>query len=441
MAKQVINIGSASNDRAGDTLRSGAIKINSNFTELYNSNRAVFDRLNQGSNIILTKTGDSCTISATATPYTLPAANTARLGGVKVDGSSIMINGDGVISASVSNITGNAETVTNGVYTTGSYSNPSWITGLDYSKILNTPNVYYSLPTASTSELGGVKVDGSSIIINDGVISTIPVVNPNTVYTTGSYTNPSWINSLDYSKITGTPMLYVLPIASQSELGGVKVDNSTITIDSYGTISSASAYTLPIATNSKLGGVKVDNSSIMINADGVISVVSSGYSLPIATTTKLGGVKVDNSSITIDADGVITSHNVGVVALSRATKSGTTASIAAGETANLTISGYKSYALYSVATSSTAGGAWVRIYTDVAARTADASRSQSVDPSTPGVIAEVITASNSTVAIAPGVIGFNNESTPTTDIEIAVTNVNATAATFTITLVLLALEG
>jgi len=35
-------------------------------------------------------------------------------------------------------ITGNAGTVTNGVYTTGSYDNPSWITSLDGSKITGT---------------------------------------------------------------------------------------------------------------------------------------------------------------------------------------------------------------------------------------------------------------------------------------------------------------
>lgn len=37
------------------------------------------------------------------------------------------------------NITGNAATVTNGLYSTGAYSNPSWITGLSWSKILGTP--------------------------------------------------------------------------------------------------------------------------------------------------------------------------------------------------------------------------------------------------------------------------------------------------------------
>ena len=32
----------------------------------------------------------------------------------------------------------------------------------------------YTLPTASTTTLGGVKVDGTTIVINDGVISVAP---------------------------------------------------------------------------------------------------------------------------------------------------------------------------------------------------------------------------------------------------------------------------
>ena len=39
------------------------------------------------------------------------------------------------------NVTGNADTVTNGVYTNGSYANPSWITSLAYSKLTGTPTI------------------------------------------------------------------------------------------------------------------------------------------------------------------------------------------------------------------------------------------------------------------------------------------------------------
>ena len=65
----------------------------------------------------------------------------------------------------------------------------------------------------------------------------------------------------------------VLPAATTSTLGGVKVDGTTITI-SNGVISGANTYTLPTATTSTLGGVKVDGSTITIN-NGVISSSSA----------------------------------------------------------------------------------------------------------------------------------------------------------------------
>lgn len=70
---QHVNIGAAANDGTGDNIRAGAIKINNNFVDLY-----------QAVNSIPT--------------YTLPAATSSILGGVMVDGSSIVVN-NGVISA------------------------------------------------------------------------------------------------------------------------------------------------------------------------------------------------------------------------------------------------------------------------------------------------------------------------------------------------------
>jgi len=35
MSKQLINVGTIINDGTGDTLRSGALKVNENFNELY----------------------------------------------------------------------------------------------------------------------------------------------------------------------------------------------------------------------------------------------------------------------------------------------------------------------------------------------------------------------------------------------------------------------
>ena len=64
------------------------------------------------------------------------------MGGVKVDGSTIVIDGNGIISSTGSGGSG------------------------------------YTLPTASTSILGGVKVDGTTITINNnGVISASSSTN------------------------------------------------------------------------------------------------------------------------------------------------------------------------------------------------------------------------------------------------------------------------
>jgi hypothetical protein len=60
----------------------------------------------------------------------------------------------------------------------------------------------YTLPTASTTVKGGVKVDGTTITIANQIISVA-----NGVFSDQSYANPSWITSLAYSKLTGTPTI------------------------------------------------------------------------------------------------------------------------------------------------------------------------------------------------------------------------------------------
>ena len=127
---------------------------------------------------------------------------------------------------------------------------------------------------------------------------------------------------------------------------------------------------------------------------------------------------------------------------SRTTVSSSTGSIANNATANITFTGFKSYLLMKIQTSA---AAWVRIYTDSASRTADASRLETTDPLPgSGVIAEVITTGGlaaSTQLLSPGTLGFNNDSTPSTTIYAAVTNKSGSTSNTTITLTLLQLES
>ena len=101
--------------------------------------------------------------------------------------------------------------------------------------------------------------------------------------------------------------------------------------------------------------------------------------------------------------------------------------------------GFKSYMLQKVETSVASR---VRLYTDSASRTADASRAEGTDPtSDSGLIAEVITTGSQAILISPGAFGFNDESTPTTTIPCRVTNKSGGASTVEVTLQVLQLEA
>jgi len=58
------------------------------------------------------------------------------------------------------NISGNAGTVTNGVYTNGSYANPSWITSIDYSKLSGTVPTWNQNTTGSANLLAVQSLSG-----------------------------------------------------------------------------------------------------------------------------------------------------------------------------------------------------------------------------------------------------------------------------------------
>lgn len=197
------------------------------------------------------------------------------------------------------------------------------------------------------------------------------------------------------------------------------------------------AYTLPTADATTLGGIKV-GANLSIDGNGVLSANPGAYTLPIADATTLGGIKI-GSGLEIDAGGVVTVTASGATGLAtRQELTGTTSSIADNATANLNISGYKAYTLLKVETDA---DAWVRIYTDDAARTADANRSEGNDPNVgSGVIAE--TRGSGVVLLSPGAFGYNNDSpSVTTTIYTSVTNRSGSTQAITVTLTAIRLEA
>ena len=132
--------------------------------------------------------------------YTFTASVTGNAGtvtnGVYTSGDQT-IGGTKTFSSTISgSINGNAGTVTNGVVTTGSYSNPSWITSLAWSKVSSTPTT-----------LGGYGITDAA-------------------NTASSYSNPSWITSLASTKITGTiPAANVSGLATSATTDATNANN------------------------------------------------------------------------------------------------------------------------------------------------------------------------------------------------------------------------
>lgn len=155
----------------------------------------------------------------------------------------------------------------------------------------------YSLPTASASTLGGVKV-GTNLTISSGVLSA-----KDTTYSAATTSAAGLMSAADKTKLDGiaegaNKYTYTLPTAS-STLGGVKT-TSTVTSTSGLTAcpiisgvpyykDTNTTYTLPNATSSTLGGVKI-GSNITISS-GTISLTKEnvttalGYTPPTTNTT------------------------------------------------------------------------------------------------------------------------------------------------------------
>ena len=73
--------------------------------------------------------------------------------------------------------------------------------------------------------------------------------------------------SKNLSAILRTGSSTPITIASSTQLGGVKVDGTSIMISSSGVISGASTYSLPVSTSVILGGVKQAHNAIADNSE------------------------------------------------------------------------------------------------------------------------------------------------------------------------------
>ena len=220
--------------------------------------------------------------------------------------------------------------------------------------------------------------------------------------------------------------------ATTATLGGVKIDGSTILVAPDGTISTppplweiSGPYLVPTSTAQSVA--VLDG-----GGNAVVRLISSGEVYATDFTSNLGTAEewttaptrgIDKDVLTSAGDGTTywgnpTPKRISVPQLTNA--------LAPGTSDFFLMQGFKSYLLQKITVDAPA---WVVIYMSLSSMTADNAR----QPGTPtpynsGVIAEALlpgTGGNPEFYnrwFTPGVIGWNNTPTPTTDIYVRVQN-------------------
>ena len=257
----------------------------------------------------------------------------------------------------------------------------------------------YSLPTASATVLGGIKVGSNLTIAGDGTLA--------------AQTGAS-VNCFSTIQVSG--------------------QNNVVADSNNDTLTFAAGTNVTLATNNS-------SDTITINAaGGALTIQEEGVDLATdATTLNFVGAGVTASGT--GATKTITITGGGGSGLQARTTANAVTSATHGINAaeNIQITAAKTYALQKIQTSA---AAWVTLYVSAAARTADASRNETTDPLPgSGVIAEVITSDGAIQNITPGTLGWNDESTPTTDAYLKVVNKSGSAQPITVTLHFVALEA
>jgi len=246
--------------------------------------------------------------------------------------------------------------------------------------------------------------------------------------TGGSGVTPSWTNTPTLGSLTAGLIKQTGPAVGGGTTDAITLGHGSNWWD-FGLVLSA--------TNSGKIPLKFMGSTV---ADGVTFAMPSGgmsgqvnFTIPIADGAA-------NDVLVTDGNGALSFQAVGAGLSTRQTYTATTISIADGATDNITIVGYKAYGLIAIEPSA---AAWVTVYTDATARSADSGRSENTDPLPgSGVIAEVITTSaNQKQVITPGTIGWNNDGTPSTNMYLKVVNKSGSNAAITVGMTVIKLEA
>ena len=181
----------------------------------------------------------------------------------------------------------------------------------EYAKKTDIP-APYTLPTASTSTLGGVKVDGSTITITDGVISSkggSGGSEPEKYIKDASVSgNTLTLTKKDDTEVVFTPSggsggdgsSYTLPVADMNTLGGIKVRLEPIKNEQINKIGTPLIYNEDVLTTAYIPKATVNYPGVVqlpSSNTGLYTNIVGDLDIKEATTTNLGTVAFDGITI------------------------------------------------------------------------------------------------------------------------------------------------
>ena len=322
----------------------------------------------------------------------------------------------------------------------------------------------YTLPTASATVLGGVKV-GTGLNINAGTgvltatggggggataldgLSDVTINTPTTNQVL-KYDGSEWTNQADAGGGAGTPTITWTLTAPNAP------NDYTFSGDGFPT-----SQTDPTLYLIRGQTYKFDNQTgghpFRIQSTGATAGGGTQYNSGVTNQDATGGTGTNVLTFVVPMDapdtlyyqctshigmfGTITVLSQGSSSPSRQTFQQQTSSIASGSPDDITITAFKTFALLKIETSD---AAWVTLYKDSTSRSADSGRNETTDPLPgSGVLAEVITTGAQTVPITPGVFGWNDDATPAASIYAKVVNKSTSTQQITVTITAVKLEG
>jgi hypothetical protein len=251
-----------------------------------------------GSNVTLSLANNNLTINSLAAPYSLPVATTSVLGGVKADGTTITVAGDGTLSAAAATYTTVLKQLVKNTSGSPMYKGqPVYISSATNSS-LNVSLASATYESTSSKTLGLLETDiannGTGYVITEGRLSginTSTAVDGDSVWlstTAGQlifgYANrPTAPNHMVYIGVVGNAANsgeILVKVANGLELG--ELHSVSLTSPVAGDYLKYDAVTdlwknspLPTASTSVAGVVKVDGTTITIS-NGIISSSGGG---------------------------------------------------------------------------------------------------------------------------------------------------------------------